>query len=77
MARPPPEVQAKVRGIEAVCTAHDVSLPAAALQFVLAHPAVVSVIPGAAKASEVQAERRLARGEDPGRLLVRPQGAEA
>ena len=29
-----PEVQAKVRGIEAVCKAHGVTLPAAALQFV-------------------------------------------
>ena len=48
-----PEVQAKVRGIEAVCKAHDVALPAAALQFVLAHPIVVSVIPGAARPSEV------------------------
>jgi len=50
-----PEVQAKVRGIEAVCRAHDVSMPVAALQFPLAHPAVVSVIPGAAKPSEVRA----------------------
>jgi D-threo-aldose 1-dehydrogenase len=49
----PPEVQARVRGIEAVCRAHGVALPAAALQFVLAHPIVVSVIPGAAKPSEV------------------------
>jgi D-threo-aldose 1-dehydrogenase len=48
-----PEIQAKVRGIEAVCKIHNVPLPAAALQFVLAHPIVVSVIPGAAKASEV------------------------
>jgi D-threo-aldose 1-dehydrogenase len=48
-----PEVQAKVRGIEAVCKTHGVALPAAALQFVLAHPIVVSVIPGAAKPSEV------------------------
>jgi D-threo-aldose 1-dehydrogenase len=48
-----PEVQAKVRGIEAVCRAHNVKLPAAALQFVLAHPIVVSVIPGAARPSEV------------------------
>jgi D-threo-aldose 1-dehydrogenase len=47
------EVQARVRGIEAVCAAHQVALPAAALQFVLAHPAVVSVIPGAAKAHEI------------------------
>jgi D-threo-aldose 1-dehydrogenase len=51
----PPEVQAKVRGIEAVCKAHNVALPAAALQFVLAHPIVVSVIPGAARPSEVVA----------------------
>jgi D-threo-aldose 1-dehydrogenase len=50
-----PEVQARVRGMEAVCKAHGVALPVAALQFVLAHPAVVSAIPGAAKASEVEA----------------------
>jgi len=48
-----PDVQAKVRGIEAVCKAHSVALPAAALQFVLAHPIVVSAIPGAAKPGEV------------------------
>ena len=51
----PPEVQARVRGIEDVCKAHNVKMPVAALQFVLAHPAVVSVIPGAAKPSEVEA----------------------
>jgi D-threo-aldose 1-dehydrogenase len=50
----PAEVQARVRGIEAVCAAHHVPLPAAALQFPLAHPAVVSVIPGAASAQEVE-----------------------
>lgn len=49
-----PEIQARVRGIEAVCKAHGVALPAAALQFPLAHPAVVSIIPGAARASEVR-----------------------
>jgi D-threo-aldose 1-dehydrogenase len=48
------EIQAKVRGIEAVCQAHGVALPAAALQFPLAHPAVVSIIPGAARPSEVK-----------------------
>ena len=50
-----PDIQAKVRGLEAVCKAHQVALPAAALQFVLAHPIVVSEIPGAARASEVVA----------------------
>jgi D-threo-aldose 1-dehydrogenase len=49
-----PEIQARVRGIEAVCQAHGVSLPAAALQFVLAHPITVSVIPGAARAEELR-----------------------
>jgi D-threo-aldose 1-dehydrogenase len=48
-----PQVQEKVRGIEAVCKAHGVALPAAALQFPLAHPAVVSIIPGASRPSEV------------------------
>ena len=47
------EIQARVRGIEALCEIHGVALPAAALQFVLAHPAVVSTIPGAARAVEV------------------------
>ena len=49
----PPEVQARVRGIEAVCAAHGVALPAAALQFVLAHPGVASVIPGAVSPVEI------------------------
>jgi D-threo-aldose 1-dehydrogenase len=63
----PAEVQARVRGIEAVCAAHDVALPAAALQFVLAHPAVVSVIPGAASASEIiQNVQHLERSIPPG-----------
>jgi D-threo-aldose 1-dehydrogenase len=48
------EIQKKVLRIEAVCAAHGVSLPAAALQFVLAHPIVASVIPGAAKPEEIR-----------------------
>lgn len=40
------EVVERVRCLEAVCEAHGVPLAAAALQFPLAHPAVVSVIPG-------------------------------
>ena len=51
----PDDIQDKVRRIEALCTRHGISLPAAALQFPLAHPAVVSVIPGGAKPSEVEA----------------------
>ena len=41
--------------IARVCAAHDVPLAAAALQFVLGHPAVASVIPGARSRSEVEA----------------------
>jgi D-threo-aldose 1-dehydrogenase len=46
-------IQDKVRAIQAVAGRHGVSLQAAALQFPLAHPAVVSVIPGGAKPEEV------------------------
>jgi D-threo-aldose 1-dehydrogenase len=42
----PPEVLAKVRAIDAVCREFDVPLQAAALQFPMAHPAVVSCLPG-------------------------------
>jgi D-threo-aldose 1-dehydrogenase len=52
-AAAPEAVKEKVRGLEAVCAAHGVALPAAALQFVLAHPAVASIIPGAARPEEV------------------------
>ena len=45
----------KVRRIEAVCAAHGVALQAAALQFPMAHPASVSIIPGAAKPEELTA----------------------
>lgn len=49
------EIQDKVRNIQAVCAKHGVSLQAAALQFPLGHPTVVSVIPGGAKPEEVTA----------------------
>lgn len=49
----PQDVQQRVLGMEKVCAAHDVSLQAAALQFPLAHPAVVSIIPGASKPAEI------------------------
>ena len=47
------DIQNKVRRIQEVCTAHEVNLKAAALQFPLAHPAVVAVIPGGARPAEV------------------------
>jgi len=42
----PPEILKKARRIRDVCARYNVPLKAAALQFVLAHPAVKSVIPG-------------------------------
>ena len=44
----------KVRRMEAVCRRHRTSLAAAALQFPLAHPQVVSVIPGANSPAQVK-----------------------
>jgi D-threo-aldose 1-dehydrogenase len=49
-----PEMMDKARRIAAVCARHAVDLRAAALQFVLAHPAIVSVIPGARSIAEVE-----------------------
>ena len=42
----PPAVLERVNRIEAVCARHDIPLPAAAMQFVVAHPAVASFIAG-------------------------------
>ncbi len=42
----PAHIMERVHKIEAMCNNHGVPLPAAALQFLLAHPAVVSHIPG-------------------------------
>jgi D-threo-aldose 1-dehydrogenase len=49
----PADVIARVESMQAVCARHHVPLAAAALQFPLAHPAVVSVIPGMSGAAEV------------------------
>jgi D-threo-aldose 1-dehydrogenase len=54
-AAAPPEVLDRVERLRAVCARFAVPLPAAALQFAAAHPAVVSVIPGARTSAEVAA----------------------
>jgi D-threo-aldose 1-dehydrogenase len=76
----PPEIMARVAQIEAVCTAHDTPLIAAALQFVLGHPCIKTVVPGAVSAAEVQANAALMEREIPDALwqdlrsegLIRP-----
>ncbi len=52
-AEAPPDILDRVRQMEAICAAYGVSLKAAALQFPLAHPAVTTIIPGAASPQEV------------------------
>lgn len=53
--RAPADVIERVRALEDVARRHGVSLPAAALRFVLAHPVVASVIPGIDRVSRVDA----------------------
>ena len=56
----------KVRQLEEVCAAFDVALPAAAIQFVAAHPAVTTVLAGAKSVSELrQNVQALARPIEP------------
>ncbi len=50
-----PEIMDRVRRIEAICTAHGTSIRRAALQFSMAHPTVVSVVLGAVKPEEAEA----------------------
>lgn len=49
----PRDVVEKAERLRQVCEALDVEMPAAALQFPLAHPAVVSVIVGSRSAAEI------------------------
>ena len=53
-AAAPGELVARARRIAAVCGRHGVTLPAAALAFPLAHPAVASVCVGARSAAQVE-----------------------
>ncbi len=50
----PDALKAHVARIERVCAAYAVPLPAAALQFALAHPAVATVIPGSKSPGEAR-----------------------
>jgi D-threo-aldose 1-dehydrogenase len=76
----PEEILDRVRNIEAVCAEHDTPLIAAALQFVLGHPSVKTVVPGAVSAAEVQANVALLNRDIPASLwsdlrsegLIRP-----
>jgi D-threo-aldose 1-dehydrogenase len=64
----PPEILARVSRIEEVCTAHDVPMVQAALQFPTAHPAVITVIPGGQTAQEVRQNLNIYSGNIPAGL---------
>ena len=49
----PPDIVRRVQALQAVCDAFDVPLPAAALRFPMAHPAVVSCVTGARTAEQL------------------------
>ena len=53
-----PDIIERVRRIETVCKRHDVPLGAAALQFTLAHPAIVSAVCGYRTRQEVDTNAR-------------------
>jgi D-threo-aldose 1-dehydrogenase len=77
----PPDVVDRARRIAAVCERHDVSLRAAAIQFPLAHPAVVSLIAGVRSIGHLEEYPRLMRQSVPAALwadlraegLIRPE----
>jgi D-threo-aldose 1-dehydrogenase len=53
--QPAPEpILARVRQMEAICARHQVPLAAVAMQFVLAHPAVVSHVPGTRTVAQLE-----------------------
>ena len=62
------EIIERTRRLEAVCARHDVPLGAAALQFTLAHPAVVSAVCGYRSTSQVDTNLRWATQAIPAAL---------
>ena len=61
----PEHLVEQARRLDAVCRRHGVDLKAAALQFVLAHPAVATVVPGAQSVSEIEQNFALVEEEIP------------
>jgi D-threo-aldose 1-dehydrogenase len=71
----PPEVVARVRAIELTARRWGVPLPAAALQFPLAHPLVTSVVPGIDSPRGVAQTMEWYRTPIPGEFWKELQGA--
>ena len=64
----PPHLIEKARRLKAVCERHRVELRAAALQFLFAHAAVATVVPGAATVAELEDNVRMMQVEIPADL---------
>jgi D-threo-aldose 1-dehydrogenase len=64
----PPELIEKAMRIKAVCQKYNVPLPAAAIQFPFAHPAVAQILTGARTAREVQENIKLMQVPIPAEL---------
>ena len=54
--------------MKAVCAKYNVPLPAAAIQFPFAHPAVAQILTGAAAAKEIEENVRLMQVKIPAEL---------
>ncbi|RQP29398.1 aldo/keto reductase [Burkholderia ubonensis] len=61
----PPEILAKVERIKAITERHGVPIKAAALQFVLAHPATAAVIPGASRPERIAEDQAALKADIP------------
>jgi D-threo-aldose 1-dehydrogenase len=62
----PPAIIAKVARIKALAQRYSVPIKAAAVQFSLAHPAVVAVIPGASKPDRIKEDHDALKAKIPG-----------
>ena len=65
----PPAIVARAEAIAAVCARHGTSLPAAALAFAAAHPAVATVVVGAQSPEQARRNAALAAAAPPGDAL--------
>ena len=67
-AKAPDEIVDRVKRMQAICDSHAVPLPAAAMQFPLAHPAICAIIPGPRDAAEFDTNVPLFTHKIPGAL---------
>ena len=61
----PPEVIKQVQKIEEICISHKVQLKDAAIQFVLGHPAVKTVVPGVISESQIHENTKILESKIP------------